>query len=288
MRLEALIRLSNAIEHMEKQMEERLNIEELSRIACMSTFHFQRMFHMLTGLTVAEYVRKRKLTLAAQELASTSIKVIDVALKYGYDTPESFSKAFRKIHGLSPSEARSEGVSLKAFPRISFQISLKGDKEMDYRIEEKESFTVVGKTLQTHCKNGENLREIPLFWQQSNQDGTVDELISLAEDDKTLGICLDMNFETEQFSYMIASRAKAGTTSSTYTVREIPALTWAIFTNIGPVPTTLQKTIARVYQEWFPATGFEHSGGPDMEVYDAGNIMADDYKTEIWVPIIKK
>nr|WP_232243089.1 AraC family transcriptional regulator [Paenibacillus sp. GSMTC-2017] len=286
--MEALIRLSNAIEHMEKQMEERLNIEELSRIACMSTFHFQRMFHMLTGLTVAEYVRKRKLTLAAQELASTSIKVIDVALKYGYDTPESFSKAFRKIHGLSPSEARSEGVSLKAFPRISFQISLKGDKEMDYRIEEKESFTVVGKTLQTHCKNGENLREIPLFWQQSNQDGTVDELISLAEDDKTLGICLDMNFETEQFSYMIASRAKAGTTSSTYTVREIPALTWAIFTNIGPVPTTLQKTIARVYQEWFPATGFEHSGGPDMEVYDAGNIMADDYKTEIWVPIIKK
>ncbi|GKU77489.1 AraC family transcriptional regulator [Paenibacillus sp. L3-i20] len=286
--MESLIKLKDALDYMETQMEERLNIEEIAKVACMSTFHFQRMFQMLTGFTVAEYIRKRKLTLAAQELAATAIKVLDLSLKYGYDSPESFSKAFRKIHGITPSEARIEGVNLKAFPRITFNLSLKGDKEMDYRIEEKPTFTVIGKMLHTTCKNGENLQNIPRFWEESNQNGTVDELMDMAVDDKSLGICFDMNFDTEEFSYMIACRAKANATSETYTIREVPALKWAVFTNIGPVPTTLQKTIARVYQEWFPATGFEHSGGPDMEVYDSGDIFADDYKTEIWVPIIKK
>jgi AraC family transcriptional regulator len=126
--------MKDALDLMEKKMEEPLDIEEIAKAAYSSPFHFQRMFHMLTGMTVAEYMRKRKLTLAAQELAMSSSKVVDVAFKYGYDSPESFSKAFRKIHGIAPSEARNSGVSLKAFPRISFHISLKGDKDVDYRI----------------------------------------------------------------------------------------------------------------------------------------------------------
>lgn len=188
--------MNNALGLMERMMEERLDVEEIARAAYMSPFHFQRMFHIVTGMTVAEYVRKRKLTLAAQELATTPCKVVDVALKYGYDSPESFSKAFRKIHGIAPSEARSPGVSLRAFPRLSFHLSLKGDKDMDYRIEQKEAFHVIGKPLQTTCRDGQQLRDIPAFWQTCFADGTVPRLASMGADDRLLGVCMDMKPDT--------------------------------------------------------------------------------------------
>lgn len=128
--MEWLVRMKDALDLMERKMEEQLDIGEIAKVAYSSPFHFQRMFHMLTGVTVAEYIRKRKLTLAAQELAISSAKVLDVALKYGYDSPESFSKAFRKLHGITPSAAREPGAQLKAFPRISFHLSLKSSGMM--------------------------------------------------------------------------------------------------------------------------------------------------------------
>jgi AraC family transcriptional regulator len=177
--LDWLNRMKNALDLMEKKLDERLDIEEIAKAAYASPFHFQRMFLMLTGMTVAEYIRKRKLTLAAQELATSSSKVLDVAFKYGYDSPESFSKAFRKIHGITPSEARNPGVSLKAFPRITFHLSLKGDKEMDYRIVEKEAFTVIGKSIRVTCQDGEHTRQIPKFWEKCHRNGTIAKLASI-------------------------------------------------------------------------------------------------------------
>jgi AraC family transcriptional regulator len=159
--LDWLTRMKNALDLIEMKLVEPLDIEEIAKAAYTSPFHFQRMFHMLTGMTLAEYIRKRKFTLAAQELATSTSKVLDIALKYGYDSPESFSKAFRKIHGITPSSARDPGVLLKAFPRISFHLTLKGDKDMDYRIVEKESFVIIGKSIQVSCKDGENFRQIP-------------------------------------------------------------------------------------------------------------------------------
>lgn len=143
--MEWLNRMRDALDYMERHMTEPVNMDEIAKAACSSPFHFQRMFNLLTGVTVAEYIRKRRLTLAAQELAMTPVRVLDVALKYGYDSPEAFAKAFRKAHGITPSAAREPGTVLKAFPRLSFHLSLKGDKEMDYRIVHKEVFKVVGK-----------------------------------------------------------------------------------------------------------------------------------------------
>ncbi len=290
MRLEWLTRMSEAIDAMERTMEEPLDIGKFAKAAYSSPFHFQRMFWMLTGMTVGEYVRKRKLTLAAQELASSSSKVLDIALKYGYDSPESFAKAFRKLHGIAPSDARKPGVSLKAFPRISFHISLKGDKDMDYRIVEKNAFQVIGKAIETTSVEGENSRDIPKFWQESNQNGTVDRLISLAgRPDAILGICMDMVMENSTFTYMIAVDNKTGVEAPEgFVVREIPAHTWAVFTSIGPMPHAIQEIWRRVFQEWFPATGYEHAGGSEMELYPEGYVNADDYRCEVWVPIVKK
>lgn len=286
--MDALIRMREAIDAMERRMEERLDMEEIAKVAYMSPFHFQRMFHMITGMTVAEYTRKRKLTLAAQELALTAAKVVEIALKYGYDSPESFTKAFRKIHGIPPSEARQPGVPLKAFPRISFHLSLKGDQDMDYRIVEKEAFTVVGKSIEVTCKDGEQSREIARQWQACHADGTIAKLGSVAAGGLLLGVCLDMKPETGDLTYMIAAEADPAKLGAGYSQRTIPASAWAVFTAVGPVPGSIQSMFGRIFQEWFPGTGFEHSGAPEMEVYPPGDTTADDYQCEIWIPIVKK
>jgi len=280
--------MKKALEYMEDNMENELDIEEIARVAYSSPFHFQRMFHMLTGITVAEYIRKRRLTLAAQELVmSPDARVLDVALKYGYDTPESFAKAFRRVHGISPSAAREPGVSLKAYPKISFHFLLKGDKDVDYRIIERKEFKVVGKAITVSMKEGENFRRIPQFWNECNEDGTVEKLYSI-ESDSLLGICMDMEYEKEQFTYMVAVEYKGNVPSADMTIKTVPAATWAVFTSIGPMPEAIQKLTERIYQEWLPSTGYEHAIAPDLEVYPKGNPQAEDYRCEVWVPVIKK
>ncbi|BBI36439.1 AraC family transcriptional regulator [Cohnella abietis] len=284
-----LIRMKDALDLIETKIEEQLDIGDIAKVACSSPFHFQRMFHMLTGMTVAEYIRKRKLTLAAQEFSMTSAKVLDVALKYGYDSPESFSKAFRKLHGVPPSEARGSGVRLKAFPRISFHLSLKGDKNMDYKIVDRSAFTVIGKAIQVTTKDGENLRQIPKLWAECNEDGTTDRLCAIGIDKDLLGICMDFQHEQEQFTYLIAVEDSSGALVEEGLVsKTVPASTWAVFTSVGPMPGAIQDVWKRIFQEWFPATGNEHSGGPELEVYPLGDTTAEDYACEVWVPIVKK
>lgn len=287
--MELLNRMMDAINYMETKMEEEFDIEDISRVACFSAFHFQRMFHMLTGFTVAEYVRNRKLTLAAQELCiSSNVKVIDIALKYGYNSPEAFAKAFRKAHGITPSAARHMGANLKAFPRISFHVSLKGDKDMDYRIIQKEAFKVIGKARKVSTKNGENLKQIPEFWCQCNSDGTSEKICSINNEQNILGICMDFEYGKEEFSYMIAIEDVNNVQDSGLEKREIPAATWAIFTSVGPIPQSIQKVWERIFQEWFPSTGFEHANAPELEVYPQGDTSSQDYKCEVWIPIVKK
>jgi len=283
-------RMKAALDLIEARITEPLDIEEIARAAYSSPFHFQRMFHMLTGMTAAEYMRKRRITLAAQELAMSGTRVLDVALKYGYDSPESFAKAFRRIHGISPSEAKNPGVSLKATPRISFHLSLKGDKDMDYRIEEKEAFQVVGAMLATTCAEGQNAREIPAFWGKCKKDGTEDRLVALAAWDRILGICLDMLPGSDQFNYIIGVEAKDPSVGvrEGFVSRTIPASTWAIFTSVGPMPGAIQDLFARIYSEWFPSTGYEHAGTPEMEVYPEGDAASDDYRCEVWIPVVKR
>jgi AraC family transcriptional regulator len=286
--LEWLIRMKEALDYMENKMEEPFNIEDIAKVAYSSPFHFQRMFYMLTGVSVKDYIRKRRLTLAAQELAVSKVKVLDVALKYGYDSPESFAKAFRKAHGITPSAARESGVQLKAFPRLSFHLSLKGDKEMDYRIETREAFTVIGLEKEVTTKDGENSRQIPKLWLESNANGTSDELLKLGVDKDLLGICANMNHEKETFSYWIAVEVPSETDPEGYASTTIPAASWAVFTSVGPMPDAIQQVWSRIFQEWFPATGYEHTGGPEFELYLPGRPDAEDYGCEIWVPVTKK
>lgn len=142
--MEWIERLNSAVNYIEENIIENINLEEVSKIACCSTYHFQRMFAYIADIPLSEYIRRRRMSLAAVDLQSGNEKVIDISLKYGYDSPTAFNRAFKSVHGISPSEAKKEGTILKAFPPISFKITIKGDSELNYRIEKKEAFRIIG------------------------------------------------------------------------------------------------------------------------------------------------
>ncbi|MCM3548977.1 AraC family transcriptional regulator [Shouchella clausii] len=287
--MDSLQRMLNSIEYIESHLDNELLLDEIAAIACMSRFHFQRMFRMLTGYTVTEYIRNRRITIAAQELVYSKSKVIDVAMKYGYESPEAFTKAFRRIHGIPPSDAKKHSQSLKAYPKISFQIQLKGDVEMDYKIVEKDAFTVVGKSIRTTTICGENNQKIAAFWNESNQNGLSKELAKNCGPLGLLGICIDFDKQQENLTYLIAAEKNIDQIPVEWETRQIPAATWAIFPVHGAMPDAMPKVWDRIFSEWFPATGYEHSGGPEMEVYlSDADPYSKDYYSEIWIPIERK
>lgn len=286
--MKSLQRMLDSIEYIESHLDNELLLDEIAAVACMSRFHFQRMFRMLTDYAVSEYIRNRRITVAAQELVHSKSKVIDVAMKYGYESPESFTKAFRRIHGISPSDAKKHSQSLKAYPKISFQIQLKGDVEMDYKIVEKDAFTVVGKSIRTTTIGGENNRKIAAFWNESNRNGLSKQLAKNCGPLGLLGICIDFDKQQENLTYLIAAEKNSDQIPVDWETRQIPAATWAIFPVHGAMPNAMPKVWERIFSEWFPATGYEHSGGPEMEVYVSdADPYSKDYYSEIWVPVKK-
>lgn len=284
--MEWLDAMNNAIEYLEANITEKLDIEEVAKIALSSTFHFQRMYHMITGVTVAEYIRRRRLTLAAQDIISGE-KIINVAYKYGYETPEAFTKAFGKIHGMSPSAARKPGASLKAYPKLSFHISIKGDKDMNYKIVDKESFTVVGKQRRISMAGGENFKQVPQFWNDCMEDGSYEWICSKAGERVVLAVSKDFEKYKEEFIYMIGVEAIKDPLPQGYISTDIPAATWAVFESIGALPEAAHNLLRRIFTEWMPATGYQHDCAPEIEVYPKGDMFSIDYKCEIWIPVRK-
>ena len=287
-------RLNSAIDYIEDNLTGEIITEIAAEKALCSSFHFQRIFYVAIGITVGEYIRRRRLTLAATELSSGNPRVIDVALKYGYDSPGAFTRAFRNIHGVTPQAAREPGVALVAYPRVSFHIRIEGGVNMDYKITEKPAFDVVGKARRFTTANGENLVKIPQFWTEFIQSKDSEVLFKLnsgklgpVTDGDCLGVCFDYD-GMDEFSYGIAVEKIGDTVPMGFEVIHIPAATWAIFDVIGPMPDALQDANKRIYGEWFPSTGYEHAGTADFEVYFPGDVNSPNYHTQIWVPVKKK
>ncbi|ERJ11140.1 AraC family transcriptional regulator [Haloplasma contractile] len=251
--MEWLERMNDCIKYLEDHIEDKLDIDALASELYISKFHLQRLFHMLTGVTIGEYVRNRKLTLAAGDLTTNNAKVIEVAYKYGYESPKSFSRAFRKLHGVSPSVAKTSTSHLKAYPKMSFQIQLKGEQDMNYKLIEKESFKVVGKGLRTTKKDGQNIKNIPSFWEDCINNGDCQRIKELNTEKPMLGVCF--NHDVESVSYYIAVEKPEALNECMFEVKTIPFATWAVFESIGPMPDAIQTVTKRIFTEWFPSTG---------------------------------
>ncbi|PAB61081.1 AraC family transcriptional regulator [Anaeromicrobium sediminis] len=278
--------MNEALYYIEDNIENDVTSDEIAKVAMCSKFHFMRMFSMLTGMSLGEYIRLRKLSLATKYLICDNEKIITIAMKLGYETPESFSKAFKKLHGVSPSKVRKENIKLKAIPPLSFQITVKGEDRMNYSIQEKEPFKIVGVSRRFNGENGENFRKIPLFWDEVFKSGKYKILEENAGSLGVLGVCTNFCQETKDFDYLIAVEGNEVEGLEGPTTIEVPKLTWAIFESIGPLPESIQNVTKKIFTEWFPATGYEHACGPEIEVYYEGDPQAEDYRSEVWVPIV--
>lgn len=277
-------RLKECVDYIEDNLKDEIEMDELCEIACLSQLYFPRLFEAVTDIPLNEYVRRRRMTVAASELIGTDRKIIDIALDYGYATPESFSRAFKSIHGVSPSALRNDNPTIKSYPKLTFTISIKGDVEMDYKIVEKEAFEVLGLSIRTTDKDGKNYQEIPAFWQTVNTDGTSEKLCELSSNpDVVYGICMNLDKEG-YFDYAIASPYDGGQTAE-FKVMNIPTAKWAIFNCVGPMPHSIQKVWQRIFTEWLPATEYEIAQLPQIELYYRGDTTSDDYKSEVWIPI---
>ena len=240
---------------------------------------------------MGEYIRNRRLTLAGRELATTNVKVIDVALKYGYESPDSFTKAFQKFHGILPSQARNNGSNLKSFSRLSVKITLNGGNIMDYKIIEKEAFDIIEKVTTHTIDNSENAKSIPEFWSRSHKDGTVKKLIELSTDRTyVFGICYgNLPENAKSFDYSIAVKCDANAEiPDGFRKNTIPARTWAVFECKGAMPKAMQDMWHKIVSEFFPTSGYEPTYEMDIEAYTEGNMGSPDYRSEIWVPVVKK
>ncbi|MBS4198546.1 AraC family transcriptional regulator [Bacillus sp. FJAT-49732] len=276
--------LQKAIDYIEDHLLDDMTIEQIALQANSSQFHFHRTFSILTDMTVGEYIRRRRLTLAAQELIRTNEKIIDLALKYGYDSPEAFSKAFRRQHGISPTEARKKMGKLKSYNRLVIQVSLKGAEPMQYKIVERESFQVVGVKESFSCENGENLIGIPKMWEKVHQEGIVDTLVKV--NDGTLkgilGVCDPLSNRVINYWVATASESEGSNGLENLT---IPASKWSVFEVHGPMPDAMQNAWKKIVSEWFPSSGYAHAGTPDLEVYTDDNPSSPDCYSEIWIPV---
>lgn len=280
--MEWMNRLNDAISYIEAHLTDKIDYEELGRIACCSSYHFQRMFAYMVGVPLSEYIRRRKMSLAAVALQNGE-KIIDVAGMYGYESPTAFNRAFQSIHGIAPSAVKSEGVSVKSFPPITFRITVKGAEEMNYRMETKEAFRIIGISHPLDREIEKNFSVVPQMWQKAAVDGTIQALAGLM-DTPLMGLLgVSTCGDAEQWKYIIA----VSSTQNTEEFEEyiIPASTWAIFRGSG-TNQSIQELEQRIVTEWLPTSGYEYANAPDIEVYLNPDPKNAEY--EVWIPVTKK
>ncbi|QGQ99592.1 AraC family transcriptional regulator [Paenibacillus psychroresistens] len=290
--MDLLKNMNGAIKYIEENLTNEIDFKEVTKLALCSEYHFTRMFSFLAGISLSEYIRRRRLTLAAFELNDSSIKVIDIAIKYRYSSSDSFARAFQNLHGITPSDARNNGHSLKAYPPMTFQLSIKGGIEMNYRIEEKAAFRIVGiKKRVPIIFNGVN-PEIAAMWQ--SLDGEIILTLKNLSNVEPIGlISASTNFsenrmeEKGELDHFIGA-ATTKECPDNLTQLDVPASAWAVFTAIGPFPETLQNVWGRIYSEWFPTSSYEQIKGPEILWNADKDTTSPTFKSEIWIPILKK
>lgn len=282
--------IQSAIDYVEANLTGEIDYEEAAKRACSSPFHFQRVFGILCGFSLGDYIRMRRLSLAGEELSKGGGKIIDIALKYGYDTPESFSRAFTRFHGIAPSEAK-RGGRVKIFTPLSMKLSLSGGSKMDYRIEKRDAFQVVCKRKSVGKPQAANATpDITAMWQELGKDGTMARLIACMPEKPVmkglLGICFSAELNAKQFPYGIGVEYDGRKVDDDLEVVTIPAHTYAVFTSKGKMPDAFIETYQRIVTEFFPqSTQYEYAESVEFEVYSSENVSDPNYKCEIWIAV---
>ena len=279
--------IRKAIDYMENHLLEHITYENVARHVHMSNYHFHRMFRMITGITANEYIRNRRLSMAGQELVLSDKKVIDIALKYGYETPESFAKAFQRFHGVTPAMAKQPGVQLKSFNRLTIKIQFEGGTVMDYQIVQKEKFCLLAKveSFQNESIAEEGNQDIPDFWERCGAEGVFDILREHTNIHDIYGVCAPVSETSNYFEYGIGMFYEGGKVPEGFRVWEVTSTLWAVFKCIGTDGSCIGETWNRIFKEFLPGSEYEMLDADDFELYSDKN---GDCFCEIWIPAQRK
>ncbi len=296
--MEWLTCIKGAISYMENNLLELQSVEEVAGAVHISTMYLQKGFQIMTGYTIGEYIRNRRLYNAALEIADSGKKIIEIAYKYGYETPESFTKAFIRFHDATPSEVRKNPYLIKAFHPLRISIVIQGGDKMDYVVEKMSGFKMIG--FSKEFAFGEGYQNIPAYWTEFCEmyetpllggKKPANEIEQAILDNKIgeFGVCIDDIGTEGKFIYMIAGRYMGGNVPEGMSVYELPDMDWARFKCVGPMPEVIQAVDARIWKEWLPGNEeYEMAGKYNVEWYDVGDTSAQDYKSEIWIPVVRK
>ncbi|MDO5561355.1 MAG: AraC family transcriptional regulator [bacterium] len=273
--------------YIEDNLAQDVNLEKVARYVSISPFYLQKGFAILCGYSMSEYIRNRKLSVAGQDLINTDEKIIDIAIKYGYESADSFTKAFTRFHGSNPSAVRKGGKTIKEFSPLKVNLILKGGCTMQYKIEEKKAFEVVG--LTKIIKYDEASVEVPKLWQGASAACAQNGICT------RYGISIDEARDGKEFEYLIGDDYAPGQKLPTgFAVKEIPAHTWAIFTCNGRADKSMATMNQKIFQEWLPnSADYEIAAGYNVEMYAdpkdfAQGVLDKNYYCELWIPVQKK
>ena len=280
--MDLLTQLNRAMEYVEQHICDDMTLDDVSSVTSYSPYHFGKLFYYIADMPLSEYIRKRKLTRAAMELQNTALRVIDIAVKYGYDSADSFARAFVKQHGVTPSAARQKGAVLTIFSPMTFQINIKGAQNMNWKIEQRDAFEMLG--IET-IVNKEFGGEIGVFWNDTAADGSRVTLFDQADERKHQAVYGLINYYDsgkDTVPYMISIRYENGMDTKGYKKVQIPTTTWAIFhTEVKDHDSGCQ--ISNLYQaisEWLPSSGYRQTNSMMVEAYGDGF-------EEVWTTVEK-
>ena len=291
--------LRRTVDCLEAHLLEEDAAERAVKEACLSPVYLQKGFKLVTGYSIAEYVRNRRLYLAGLEMIAGREKVIDLAYQYGYDTPESFSKAFSRFHGISPAQLRQSPERLVTFLPLKITLSIQGGHGMDFTVEKMEGFQLIG--VERGASPETSYQELPKFWDEfisahckpmwaGKAPETALEKAVCECNIGEFGVCIDDGSVPGRFRYLIAGKYDGREVPEGLTVVTLPGLEWARFRCSGPMPEALQSVNTKIFQEWLPGNPeFEIAYGANIEWYSTGkDVSAADYESEIWLPVRRK
>uniref|UniRef100_UPI004055FEE9 AraC family transcriptional regulator n=1 Tax=Acetatifactor sp. TaxID=1872090 RepID=UPI004055FEE9 len=280
--------IRSAIEYMENHMLENITYEDVARHVYMSNYHFHRLFSMIVGMTANEYIRNRRLSMAGQELVMSDKKVIDIALKYGYESPESFAKAFSRFHGVSPSVAKCSGAQLKIFSRLTVKIQFEGGTAMEYKIVEREKFKLLAKVeaFRNESVSEEDNTDIPDFWDRCGADGVFDMLKKHTKNHDIYGVCAPVSKESNYFDYGIGMVYDGEEVPEGFRIWEVTPTLWAVFKCIGTDAKCIGEAWDKIFKEFLPGSDYNMLDADDFELYAENK--EENCFCEIWIPVEKK
>ncbi|MFI1149243.1 GyrI-like domain-containing protein [Streptomyces sp. NPDC020817] len=280
-----LDRLNQAMEHIERHLDQAIEADELARIAATSEYHLRRMFSALAGMPLSQYVRRRRLTLAGAEVLAGRATLLDIAVRYGYGSGEAFARAFRAMHGIGPGEARRTGAELSSQSRMAFRLTIEGSSSMRYRIVDKQAFTVAGPKARVPLVHAGPNQAIMDFVRRIDPR-TLESLEKLSDQEPygIVAVCDDLDpsraegTELDYYQAVVTSAAPEGTTSLA-----VPPGTWAVFTTTGPMPQAVQELWRDVFTEWFPSNAYRSRSGP--EILRVRPSDETEVEAELWLPV---